>query len=105
MEIATEDDKLYERLARVSGVEYTALFAEGVFVQAFANQTKAFYERKFDEEEQTHYAILGKIGTDKRLHFKLPGRILSHDEKDRLYVELNATPDERTIGIYEINWP
>ena len=105
MEIAREEDELYERLAEVSGVEHTALFEEGIFVHAFANQTKAFYESKFDEEEQTHYAIFGKVDANTRLHLKLPGRVLAHDENDRLYVELNPTPDNRKIGIYEVNWP
>lgn len=75
-------------------------------MQVFANHSEGYYEQtEFEPSEQEYYATLGPINSDERLHLTLPGPVLARDEKDRLYVELNPTPDKRKIGIYEVNWP
>ncbi len=100
------DDQLYERLSNYVIVKETMLLREGVVMQVFANHTEGYYKQtEFEPSEQEYFATLGTVNSDERLHLSLPGRVLARDEKDRLYVELNATPDERKIGIYEVNWP
>ena len=100
------DDQLYERLSNYVIVKETMLLQEGVVMQVFANHTKGYYKQtEFEPSEQEYFATLGTVDSDERLHLSLPGPVLARDGKNRLYVELNATPDERTIGIYEVNWP
>ena len=100
------DDELYERLANYDIVEETMLLQDDIVVQVFANHTKGYYKQtEFKPSEQEHFATLGTIDSDERLPLSLPGPVLARDEKDRLYVELNPTPDNRKIGIYEVNWP
>ena len=98
------DDQLYERLSNYVIVKETMLLREGVVMQVFANHTKGYHKQtEFEPSDQEYFATLGTVDSDERLHLSLPGRVLARDEKDRLYVELNATPDERKIGIYEVN--
>ena len=105
--IAMDDQsELYERMSSYSLVKGTFLLRDSIVVQHFANHSKGYHARtEFNPSEQEYYATLGVIGSTERLHLTLPGRLLAVDEKDRLYVELNPTPDERKIGIYEVNWP
>ena len=96
----------YEALSNASVVGHTSLLENGVVVQSFANRTKAFFEKQgWPKSERDHYAVLGTVNSQERLHLRLPGRILARDEKDRLYVLINHTPDKRRIGIYKVNWP
>ncbi len=99
-------DAFYEALSSASAVSHTSLLDNGVVIQSFVNRTKAFFEKQgWPKSEKQHFAVLGEAESPKRLRLRLPGRILARDEKDRLYVLLNHTPDERKIGIYEVNWP
>ena len=99
------DDQLYERLSNYVIVKETMLLREGVVMQVFANHTKGYHKQtEFEPSDQEYNATLGTIDSDERLHLSLPGPVLARDQKDRLYVELNATPDERKIGIYEVDW-
>lgn len=104
LDIAT-DGELYERLSNYVIVDETVLLRDGVVVQVFANHTKGYYKKtEFEPSEQEYFATLGTVDSDERLHLSLPGRVLARDEKDRLYIELNATPDKRKIGVYEVSW-
>jgi len=96
--------ELQAHAEELSFVWQTFLLDDRTVVQVFNNRTEAFYDNQL-ESERHHYAILGRVGTDKQLALELPGRVFARDERDRLYVELNPTPDERKIGIYEVNWP
>jgi len=96
--------ELQEHATDLSFVWQTYILSDRTVVQVFNNRTKAFYDNQA-EEEHHHYAVLGTVGSDKQLALELPGRVFARDEKDRLYVELNPIPDERKIGIYEVNWP
>ena len=106
MELAVQDRDAYEeRVSNVSSVRHTYLLGDSVVVQTFNNRTEAYYQEDFPEEERDHYAILGRIDSDEQKHLDLPGRVFARDAEDRLYIELNHVPDEREIGIYEVNWP
>jgi len=106
LNMATQSQQLYDRLSNYIIVEETFLLQDDVVVQVFANHSRGYHAgTEFNPSEQEYYATLGTIGSKKQLHLSLPGRILARDEKDRLYVELNAAPDNRKIGIYEVNWP
>lgn len=107
LKITTDDQsELYERMSNYVIVEGTFLLRDGIVVQVFANHSKGYHAReKYEPSEQEYYATLGTIDSKKRLPLTLPGDVLARDEKGRLYVELNPVPDERKIGIYEVNWP
>lgn len=95
--------ELQEYAEKLSFVWQTYLLTDSTVVQVFNNRTAEFYDEKA-ETERHHYAILGRVGTNEQRALKLPGRVFARDERDRLYVELNPTPNERKIGIYEVNW-
>jgi len=98
-------DAARKALSQVSTVRNTYLLDDGTIVQNYANQTLAYYQNRFDKSEETHYAVLGRLDSDQRIALKLPGAIRARDAKDRLYIELKHEPDNRKIGIYEVNWP
>jgi len=96
--------ELQEYAIDLSFVWQTFLLSDSTVVQVFNNRTEAFYENQA-ESERHHYAILGRIGSQEQKALKLPGRVFARDEMGRLYVELNPTPDNRKIGIYDVQWP
>jgi hypothetical protein len=95
--------ELQEYAEKLSFVWQTYLLTDSTVVQVFNNRTPEFYDAKA-ETERHHYAILGRVGTNEQRAVELPGRVFARDEQDRLYIELNPTPDERKIGIYEVKW-
>jgi len=91
---------------QISRVVDTYILNSDVVVQTFGNGTEEYYADRTTPQEEFHmYAALGKIGSDESVYLELPGRILARDGNDRLYIELNHRPDERKIGVYEVNWP
>jgi len=98
-------DETRKALSRVSTVRNTYLLDDGTVVLHYSNETLAYYKNQFDKDEQTHYAVLGSLNSDRRTVLKLPGPILDRDRKDRLYIELSHEPDNRKIGIYKVDWP
>lgn len=107
LQITTENQSaLYERMASYVIVEGTFLLQDGVVMQVFADHSEGYYEQtEFEPSEQKYYATLGTLDSNERLHLSLPGRVLARDENDRIYIERNPTPEERTIGIYKVTWP
>jgi len=95
-------DEAREALANVSTVEHTYLLDNGIVIQNFHNPTLDYYQEQFDESDTQHYAIVGHIESEEQENVILPGRILTSDEEDRVYVELDPTPDQRKIGVYEV---
>jgi hypothetical protein len=96
--------ELQAQAEELSFVWQTFMLSDSTVVQVFNNRTKAFYDDQA-ESERHHYAILGRVGSEEQQALELPGRVVARDAKDRLYVELDSTPDERKIGIYEVHWP
>ncbi len=90
-----------------SEVVQTHLLSDTTVIQTFDNRTEAFHAEMGvpDRDEQTFYAALKHVHSGTTENVKLPGPILARDDNDRLYIELNHRPDERTIGVYEVNWP
>jgi len=95
-------DEARKALSRVSTVRNTYLLDDGTIILNYSNETLAYYKNQLDEDEQTHYAVLGSLESKRRTTLKLPGPILDRDRKDRLYIELKHEPDDRKIGIYEV---
>ncbi len=91
-----------EQLAGVSLVRRTYLLPNRTVVQGFENRTLAFYENEHDPAEREDYAILADLNSDRQEALSLPGPILARDDSNRIYVELDPTPDQRTIGVYEV---
>ena len=102
MELAGDRDDLYERMARISRVHRTYGFENRAVVQSFHNRTAAYYGRQRDKSEQEHFAIIGHLDTNQQEALSLPGPILARDDANRIYVELDPTPDQRKIGVYEV---
>ena len=102
MELAGNRDDLYARMARISRVHRTYGFENGAVVQSFHNRTADYYGRQRDKSEQEHFAIIGGIDTDKQEALTLPGPVLTRDDSNRIYIEIDPTPDQRTIGVYEV---
>ena len=102
MELAGNRDDLYARMARISRVHRTYGFENGAVVQSFHNRTADYYGLQRDKSEQEHFAIIGGIDTDKQEALTLPGPILARDDSNRIYVEIDPTLDQRTIGVYEV---
>ena len=98
--------RIIELAPHFSNVQHTFILSDHTVVQTFGHGTEEFYADETRPQEEYHvYASLGKVGSDETLFLHLPGQILARDDNDRLYVELNHRPDERTIGVYEVNWP
>ena len=98
--------RIIELAPHFSNVQHTFILSDHTVVQTFGHGTEEFYADDTRPQEDYHvYASLGKVGSDETLFLHLPGQILARDDNDRLYVELNHRPDERTIGVYEVNWP
>ncbi len=99
-------ERTLELAPHMSSVMNTFITNDDVVVQTFGNGTEAYYRDDTRPQEEFHmFAALGKVGSDERVYLNLPGQILARDDNDRFYVELNHRPDERTIGVYEVNWP
>jgi len=107
LEIAVdEQSELYDRMSEYTIVKGTFILRDSILFQHFADHSKGYHSMtEYNPSEQEYFATLGTINSDERLHLSLPGRVLARDDRDRLYVELTPTPDERKIGIYEVNWP
>ena len=98
--------RIIELAPHFSNVQHTFILSDHTVVQTFGHGTEEFYADDTRPKEEYHvYASMGKVGSDETLFLSLPGQILARDDNDRLYVELNHRPDERKIGVYEVNWP
>jgi len=91
-----------ERLSDVSLVRRTYVTPNQTLVQGFENRSPAYYENDHDPAEREDYAILADLNSDQQEALSLPGPILARDDTNRIYVELDPTPDQRKIGVYEV---
>lgn len=99
-----QDDRsgFLERLSDVSLVRRTYVTPNQTLVQGFENRSLAYYENDHDPTEREDYAILADLNSDQQEALRLPGPILARDDANRVYVELDPTPDQRKIGVYEV---
>ncbi|PEN08851.1 hypothetical protein CRI93_03630 [Longimonas halophila] len=91
-----------DRLSNVSLVRRTYVTPNQTLVQGFENRSLAYYENEHDPAEREDYAILADLNSDQQETLRLPGPILARDDVNRIYVELDPTPDQRKIGVYEV---
>jgi len=106
MPMGLSRERILELAPQFSNVQHTFILSDHTVVQTFAHGTEAFYEDPTrPQEEYLTFASFGHVDHDETAFIRLPGQILARDDNDRLYVELNHRPDERKIGVYEVNWP
>ena len=95
-------NRFVERLSQVSLTTRTYILPNKTVVQYFENRSLAYYENEHDPTEREDYAILADLNSSQQEALKLPGPILARDDSNRIYVELDPTPDQRKIGVYEV---
>ena len=105
MPIDLPHDEVQQHQLDNSGTLQVFLLSDGTVAHVFDNLAEGYFERDRDIEERHHYATLCRIDSGEQKHLELPGRVFARDAEDRLYIELNPVPDEREIGIYEVNGP
>lgn len=103
LDLARSDmNRFVERLSQVSLTTRTYILPNKTVVQYFENRSLAYYENEHDPAEREDYAILADLNSDQQEALSLPGPILARDDANRIYVELDPTPDQRKIGVYEV---
>lgn len=98
--ITTSRRELQRRSPNISFVWHTYLLRDTVVVQTFNNRTEDYFADRAEEEISFH-AMIG-FPSEQLEALDLPGPIVGKDQKDRLYVRHSNVPDERVLGIYEV---
>lgn len=76
--------------------------ADSLVVLVFANLSPEYYERIGDDDAVAFHAVVATTSGRQLGTLDLPGPVQARDSQGRLYIRLSNVPDQREIGIYEV---
>lgn len=103
--VGTPVEELKESAVTTSRTSSVWWVRDSVLLASFSNKSPGFYDNIGDEAFVTYYAMIAAASGEQLGTLTLPGPILARDEGGRLYVRLSNVPDERRIGVYEVDLP